>query len=97
MIEREAAIERKLVELVERQGGYCPKWTSPGNAGVPDRICLLPGGVIIFVELKRPSGGVTSSRQKGWAKRLTRLGFKHYFIKDEQGLALLAEEHGWVL
>ena len=30
------------------------KWVSPGMAGVPDRIVFLPGGRIIFVELKRP-------------------------------------------
>ena len=30
------------------------KWVSPSMSGVPDRIVFLPGGKIIFVELKRP-------------------------------------------
>ena len=29
------------------------KFVSPGNDGVPDRIAILPGGLICFVELKR--------------------------------------------
>ena len=31
-----------------------PKWVSPGHSGVPDRIVFLPGGRIIFVEVKAP-------------------------------------------
>ena len=30
------------------------KWVAPTTAGVPDRIVFLPGGVVIFVELKAP-------------------------------------------
>ncbi|MDO4717535.1 MAG: VRR-NUC domain-containing protein [Propionibacteriaceae bacterium] len=31
----------------------CWKFTSPGTQGVPDRVVILPGGRIGFVELKR--------------------------------------------
>ena len=50
----EKEIEAKLVDVVKRHGGMCLKWVCPGWAGVPDRIVLLPGGKVIFVELKRP-------------------------------------------
>jgi ubiquinone/menaquinone biosynthesis C-methylase UbiE len=55
---------------------------------VPDRIVLLPGGRIVFVELKRPKGGVLSTRQKWWAKKLIVLDFHHWVIWDFEELGL---------
>ncbi|MEW6937109.1 VRR-NUC domain-containing protein [Trueperella pyogenes] len=49
----EHAIEQHLKQAVEAIGGLCWKFTSPGTAGVPDRICIHRGRVI-FVELKAP-------------------------------------------
>ena len=86
MIPLEKDIEKKLVEKVRRRGGLCLKWVCPGWAGVPDRIILLPGGKIVFVELKRPKGGVLSSRQVWWAKKLKAMGFKHYFVYNNTDL-----------
>ncbi len=48
----EKQIERYLVKKVKEKKGLCLKWTSPGNAGVPDRIVISPYGEIHFVELK---------------------------------------------
>ena len=70
----EKDIERYLVRLVKTHGGYCLKWVCPGWSGVPDRIVLLPGGRVIFIEMKRP-GGVEAPLQKVWRENLTRLGF----------------------
>ncbi|MDV6239876.1 VRR-NUC domain-containing protein, partial [Trueperella bernardiae] len=36
----EHAIEQHLKKAVEAIGGLCWKFTSPGTAGVPDRICI---------------------------------------------------------
>ena len=33
-------------------GGRSYKWVSPGCAGVPDRIVILPNGRVFFVETK---------------------------------------------
>jgi hypothetical protein len=49
----ESTIEKYLRRYVEKLGGCCWKFVSPGTDGVPDRIVLL-GGRVIFVELKRP-------------------------------------------
>lgn len=51
---REKKVEEHLINRVERAGGLCWKFTSPGTSGVPDRICLLPGGLVFFVECKAP-------------------------------------------
>ena len=53
---REATIEQRLVAGVKKAGGKAYKFTSPGNSGVPDRLVLLPGGRVIFVELKTEKG-----------------------------------------
>jgi hypothetical protein len=78
----ERDIERKLTELVKQHGGLCLKWVCPGWSGVPDRIVLLPGRRIIFVELKRPKGGRFSAMQRWWAKKLTDLGFNYWALSD---------------
>ena len=51
---KESELEKKFRDLVRGAGGKAYKFVSPGNAGVPDRIVVLPGGRIGFVELKRP-------------------------------------------
>ena len=50
----EKQIERKLVKAVKAAGGLCPKFVSPGMDGMPDRLILMPGGRMTFVELKAP-------------------------------------------
>lgn len=82
MIQLEKDIEKKLRQKVRKAGGWCLKWVSPGNAGVPDRIVLLPGARIIFVETKCPEGGVLSARQKWWRKTLQDLGFTYRTVWD---------------
>lgn len=48
----EKSTEKRLVTEVERVGGWCLKLPAIHNAGLPDRLCLFPGGEIVFVELK---------------------------------------------
>ena len=50
----EKDIEKYLRKSINRAGGECLKWVSPGTAVVPDRIVICPDGRIAFVELKRP-------------------------------------------
>ena len=75
MTELEKEIEKKLRQMVELHGGRCLKWVCPGWSGVPDRIILLPGAVVIFAETTRPKGGKLSRLQKWWAEQLRGLGF----------------------
>lgn len=85
----EKEVEAKLVKTVKEHGGMCLKWVCPGWAGVPDRIILLPGGRVIFAELKRPKGGVLSARQKWWREKLRDLGFTALVVQDLAGIAAL--------
>lgn len=83
MTKLEKDIEARLRKTVEAAGGYCLKWVCPGWVGVPDRIVLLPGGRIVFVETKRPKGGKLSAMQKWWAKKLIDLGFKYEQVWED--------------
>lgn len=69
----EKAVEERLVQGVRRLGGDAYKWVSPGQDGVPDRIVIMPGGYVSFVELKDEHGKV-SPRQVIQHKKLRNLG-----------------------
>ena len=77
MLER--TIEQRLVEAVRKAGGLCPKFVSPGWDGVPDRIVLLTGGKMGFVELKAP-GQKLRPLQRRRREQLERLGFRVFVI-----------------
>lgn len=80
---RENAVESQIVKETRRRGGVAWKWVSPGRNGVPDRICIFPGGQIIFVELKRPGRLNGQSRvQKVVAELLEALGCEVWLIDN---------------
>ncbi|EMU80080.1 VRR-NUC domain protein [Escherichia coli MP021017.5] len=72
--ERESLIEKHLVAEVKKAGGGAFKFISPGRRSVPDRIVLLPGGRIVFVECKAP-GKPPRAGQLREHGRLRALGF----------------------
>lgn len=74
-------MEAKLVDAVKAAGGVCWKFTSPGTAGVPDRIVLLPPGRIAFVEVKA-SGEKLRPLQRLRIRTLRRLGFKAFVLDN---------------
>lgn len=78
---REKTTERKLAEAVRAMGGICPKFTSPGFDGMPDRLVLLPLGRIAFVEVKR-KGEKPRPLQEARHWMLRRLGFQVYVLDD---------------
>lgn len=88
---KENTVERYLVAKVRDLGGRCPKFVSPGYDGVPDRIVLLPGAVMAFVETKR-LGRDLDPLQAKFAKDISALG--HLCVKidsREEVDAFLAE------
>lgn len=80
---REKEVEKKLVAAVKKMGGICPKWVSPGTDGMPDRIVLLPGGKIAFVELKAP-GKKPRTLQIRRHEELRHLGFQVLVLDDPE-------------
>lgn len=71
MLEKE--VEKFLLREVKKIGGVSFKFISPGNAGVPDRIVMLPNGKVVFVELKTDKGKLTKL-QEVQIKKISNLG-----------------------
>ena len=88
---REKQIEQKLTLMVKATGGIAPKFVSPGFAGMPDRLVLLPGGVFAFVELKAP-GKKPRALQTARHEMLRRLGFKVYVIDGTEQIGEMLNE-----
>lgn len=51
---RESTIEDHLVRRAREVGGEVRKVKWIGRRGAPDRVVMLPGGRLYWVELKRP-------------------------------------------
>lgn len=88
-MERERDIEKWLRQKIEQMGGIAMKFTSPGNDGVPDRIAILPGGQVWFIELKA-SGEEPRKIQEWQIKRLRNLGCNVAVITG------MNEAHNWL-
>lgn len=80
---REKTVEQKLVTAVRQRSGICPKFTSPGFDGMPDRIVMLPGRHIGFVEVKAP-GKKPRPLQKARYRMMERLGIEVYVLDDPE-------------
>ena len=75
----------------KKAGGIAPKFVSPGFAGMPDRLILLPDGHIAFAELKAP-GKLPRPLQLSRHRLLQRLGFKVYVIDDPEQIGGMLNE-----
>ena len=69
----EKNVEAHLVKSVRRIGGIAYKFVSPAHRGVADRVVVLPGGAVWFVELKA-EGGRLSPLQQVFQSEMARLG-----------------------
>jgi hypothetical protein len=59
----EKMIERYLCDSIKQMGGVCLKYSNAGMVGYPDRICLLSGGVVFWVELKSKDGRLNEAQK----------------------------------
>ena len=88
---REKQIEQKLVRAVRAAGGLCPKFVSPGLAGMPDRLILLPGGRFAFVEVKAP-GEKPRALQLHRHAQLRALGFSVFVLDDPARVPVILDQ-----
>lgn len=72
---RESKIEKHLRVSVEKLDGLCIKFPPLFFRGFPDRIILMGGAVIVFVETKAPNKKPTLVQRKVH-DLLRRLGFR---------------------
>lgn len=85
MVDSEKVVERALVTKVQEHGGLCIKLLCDQYAGLPDRMCLLPGARIVFVEVKT-TGMKPRKLQLRVHDILRKLGFRVEVIDTIDGV-----------
>jgi hypothetical protein len=89
MVDSEKLVEHTLVEATKEAGGMCLKLLTDYVTGLPDRMVLLPGGRMFFVELKT-TGKKPRKIQLYMHEALRNLGFEVYVIdKIEEARKLI--------
>lgn len=89
-VESEKKLEAQLGKEIKALGGWSIKLLSTFIKGLPDRMCLLPTGIIFFVELKS-TGQKPRLAQTMIHKKLRALGFLVYVIDSSDLLDGLIE------
>lgn len=80
---RESDLEKFTRLYIKLHGGLALKFISPGHAGVSDRLVLMPGGKMCFMELKAP-GRKPRPLQVRRIKQLRALGFKVFVVDRKE-------------
>jgi hypothetical protein len=57
---KESTIERAVCLYAQKLGLLQYKFTSPGRAGVPDRLLIAPDGTVFMIEFKTPTGRLSA-------------------------------------
>lgn len=88
---KEAEVERRMGKMVKKRGGQFYKFVSPGMPGVPDRIMIIPGGKVWFVELKTTVGSV--QRIQKWVhEQLEKVGCNVRIVRGWDDAKAFVEE-----
>jgi hypothetical protein len=66
----EKILELKLKKEVEKRGGMAVKFFSAWFTGMPDRIVLMPGGKLWFVEMKAEGANVKKTGRQPLVHRM---------------------------
>jgi len=89
---KESVIEKELRQRVQLMGGICTKVRAIGVRGFFDRLIVLPGGRVIFCEVKRPVGGRISPHQIRYHKIYRALGVEAIVIRSINDIDRLLSE-----
>ena len=87
----EKNIERWLGNQLKKRGCIYMKFVSPGNDGVPDRIVVLPGGGVIFIELKATTGKLMAN-QRVQISRLRKRGALVFVLTGKRDAELFVDD-----
>jgi hypothetical protein len=79
---RERDVESYCMSEFKKRGWLLPKWVSVNNRAVPDRIALLPFGVIKLIEFKAP-GKEPTPLQKKLHEQYAKLGHTVHVIDSK--------------
>ena len=83
--ESEKVLEAELRERCKALGWMCIKLTSQYQRGLPDRLILMLGGLVCFVELKT-TGKKPTALQRVTHERLRALGYRVEVVDTSESL-----------
>lgn len=89
----ESKVEDDLKKKIKEAGGLCLKLPAILYTGIPDRLVLLPGGRVFFVELKRAKRGRVAAMQDRFREILCSLGFTCVILKGRPDLDNFVRTH----
>ncbi len=92
-MQKESEVEAYLVMRVEELCGITAKMTIRGRRGWPDRLVILPGSVMVLVELKKPKGGRLSAGQIELHKQLARCGIPVILLNNTRAIDQFLDQH----
>jgi len=92
IIESEKYLDKKLSELIKKIGGWSIKLVAAHVTGLPDRLCLLPGGRLFFAEIKTTKKKPTLI-QLSIHKKLRKLGFQVYVVDTSEVIKNILESY----
>ena len=87
----ESQLEEKLCKKIKELGGMALKFISPGRAGVPDRIILMPCRKIYFVEMKSLRGEINPI-QEYVVEKFKNLGFEVKILNSDEKIKNFLQE-----
>lgn len=79
----EAVIETYLCNEIRKLKGTAYKFKTPARRAAPDRLCVMPMGVIAFVECKRP-GEKPSKAQAAELYKFHMLNHLAYWVSTKK-------------
>ncbi len=85
---KESPLEAKFVASCRRYGGDAIKLTSPGRAGMPDRLVAWEKGVTTYAEVKRDEHEEPTPLQQDELRKLREKGHHAAVIRCEADIAL---------
>lgn len=87
----EKDLERRLNREIKQMGGKSVKVYNPWDVGFPDRMLLMPGGRVVFVELKS-TGERPRAIQRVKHEELRALGYEVRVIDRNKQIDKLLDD-----
>lgn len=90
----ETDVQKKCIGLLQRQGWSARKvgqHKSKGvqDPGISDIIALKPGYGVLFIECKRPVGGMQSEEQRTFEQDCIAAGIRYWYVSQVEQLHTL--------
>lgn len=92
----EGKLQKKFKDAIKAAGGKSYKFVSPAYRGVSDQIVLVPGGTVVFVELKNGKKDL-SPLQLIFQRETLKSGHHHEVIRFESDIPVFIEKYFWHL